>query len=73
MIYGLEKEQLYSQGKRQVQEEISKEKVKKKRTSGEAYDINKQTIHTDIALKSNIETESRVHCARSPHRAYTTQ
>ena len=47
--------------------------MKKKRTSGEAYDINKQTIYTDIALKSKIETESRLHCARSPNRAYTTQ
>jgi len=31
-----------------------KEKLKKKRTNGEAYDINKQTVY--IALKSKIES-----------------
>ena len=28
--------------------DLSKEKVKKKRISGEAYDMNKQTTHTPI-------------------------
>jgi len=41
----LEKERVYSQRKRQVREVISEEKVKKKRISGEAYDINTQSIH----------------------------
>jgi len=36
-------ERVYSQMKRYVREEISKENVKK-RISGEAYDMNKQTI-----------------------------
>jgi len=38
-------EWVYSQRERQVREEISKEKVKKKRISVEAYDINKKTIY----------------------------
>ena len=38
---------------------MSKEIVKKKRISGEAYDINKDTVY--IVLKSKIE--SRVHYA----------
>jgi len=38
-------ERVYSHRKRQVREEIGKEKVKKKRISGEAYDTNKQTLH----------------------------
>jgi len=59
-------ERVYSQRKRQVKEEISKEKVKK-RTSGKVCDINKQTIYT--ALKSKIE--SMAHYALSPHRATT--
>jgi len=42
-------ERVYCQRKRQISVEISKEKVKKK-VSGEAYDINKQTIY--IVLKS---------------------
>jgi len=61
MTSGLDTEQVYSRRKRQVREEISKEKVKK-RISGEAYDIGKQTI--DIAPKSKIE--SRVHYALQP-------
>jgi len=32
------------EGKLKISKEISKEKVKKKRISGEAYDINKQYI-----------------------------
>jgi len=43
-------------------EKISKEKVKKKRISGEAYDVNKQTIYT--TLKSKIE--SRAHYVLEP-------
>ena len=45
-----------------MSEEIRKKKVKKKRISEEAYDINKQTIY--IAPKSKIE--SRVHYAPEP-------
>jgi len=43
-------------------EEISKENMKKKRITEEAYDINKQTIY--IVPKSKIE--SRVHYAPEP-------
>jgi len=43
MTSNLEKERAYSQRKRQVREEISKEKVKKKRKSREAYNISKAT------------------------------
>ena len=42
---------------------MSKEKVKKKRISGKAYDINKQTIY--IVPKSKLD--ARAHYARSPH------
>jgi len=53
---------VYSQRKRQVREKISKETVKKKRISGEAYNINKQTIYT--SSKSKIE--SRANYAPEP-------
>jgi len=56
-------EWVYSQRKRRVREEISKEKVKKK-GKWEAYNINKQTVY--LALKSKIE--SRVHYAPKPTR-----
>jgi len=55
MTSGLEMEWVYSQRKRQVREEISKEKVKKKR-KWKAYVINKQTIH--ITPKSKIESRA---------------
>ena len=47
---------------------ISKEKVKK-RITGEAYDVNKQTIY--IAPKSKIE--SRAHYAPEPAQGHKSQ
>jgi len=47
-------------------EKISKEKMKKKRISGEAHEINKQTIY--IAPKSKIE--SRAHYAPEQARGH---
>jgi len=41
--------------------------VKKKRISGEAYDINNQIIY--IAPKSKIR--SRLHCSPEPARGFT--
>jgi len=67
MASGPETEHAYSQMKWQ-REEISTEKVKKKRISGEAYDTNKQTIY--MAPKS--ETESRAHYALEPTRGNKT-
>jgi len=43
---------------------MSQEKVKKKRISGEAYDINKQTIYTE---ERDQKIEER-NTPRSPHR-----
>jgi len=48
--------------KEKIREEISKEK-EKKRISGEACNINKQTVY--IAPKSKIE--SRAHYVPEPH------
>jgi len=59
-------EWVYSQRERQVREEISKEKVKKKRISVEAYDINKQTIY--IVQKSKMEP--RAHYVPEPGRGH---
>jgi len=36
-------------------QEINKEKVKKKRISGETYDINKQTIYIRTKIKNQIK------------------
>jgi len=58
MTYGLEMERVCSQRKREVREEKSKETVKKKRISGKACVIDKQTIY--VMLKS------RAHCALEP-------
>jgi len=55
--------------KGKVREKISKEKVKKKRISGEVYDINKQTIYTALKLKQ----ESRAHYALQPAQGYYLQ
>ena len=55
--------------KGKVREKISKEKVKKKRISGEVYDINKQTIYTALTLKQ----ESRAHYALQPAQGYYLQ
>ena len=61
----LETQQIYSRRKREVREEISKKNVKKERISGEAYDINKQTLYSAEIKKSN---QGRI-TPRSPHGA----
>jgi len=44
-------------------EKVSKEKVKKKRTSAEVYDVNKQTIH--IASNSTNIKGALLHGSRT--------
>jgi len=61
MTSGQETERVYSQRKSKVREKTSRKRVKRKRISGEANDVNKQTIY--IAPKST--NESRVHEAHT--------
>jgi len=49
---GLETERVYSQRKRQVSE---RKETEKKKTRGEAYDINKQRIIYSTEIKNQIK------------------
>jgi len=55
-------ERVYSQKEKITEGGISKDKVKKKRISGEAYDVNEQTIY--IAPKSKLESRGAL-CPRA--------